>query len=90
VILLDQLRSLQGNLRTAVYGTVRTVVWEGGSREAPPYPIPTPSAPDGHRGLTPFSPTVALSACSASRRSRGIALDSTGSNFQIFSTLEST
>jgi RNA-directed DNA polymerase len=26
VTLLDQLRSLQGNLRTAVYGTVRTVV----------------------------------------------------------------
>ena len=24
--------------RTAVYGPVRTVVWEGGSREAPPYP----------------------------------------------------
>jgi hypothetical protein len=24
--------------RTAVYGTVRTVVWEGRSREAPPYP----------------------------------------------------
>ena len=24
---------------TAVYGTVRMVVWEGGSREAPPYPI---------------------------------------------------
>ena len=24
---------------TAVYGTVRTVVWEGGRREAAPYPI---------------------------------------------------
>src|SRR5712672_1103334 len=24
--------------RTAVYGPVRTVVWEGWSREAPPYP----------------------------------------------------
>ena len=24
--------------RIAVYGPVRTVVWEGGSREAPPYP----------------------------------------------------
>jgi len=24
--------------RTAVYGPVRTVVWEGRSREAPPYP----------------------------------------------------
>jgi hypothetical protein len=35
--------------RTAVYGPVRTVVWEGWSRKAPPYPdrwheadIPTP------------------------------------------------
>src|SRR6266511_1848233 len=28
--------------RTAVYGPVRTVVWEGRSREAPPYPdLPT-------------------------------------------------
>jgi hypothetical protein len=26
--------------RTAVYGPVRTVVWEGRSREAPPYPDP--------------------------------------------------
>ena len=26
------------NFRTAVYGPVRTVVWEGRSREAPPYP----------------------------------------------------
>jgi hypothetical protein len=25
--------------RTAVYGPVCTVVWEGRSREAPPYPI---------------------------------------------------
>src|SRR5260221_1624125 len=25
--------------RTAVYGPVRTVVWEGRSREAPPYPV---------------------------------------------------
>jgi len=24
--------------RTAVYGSVRTVVWEGQSRETPPYP----------------------------------------------------
>jgi len=24
--------------RTAVYGPVRTVVWEGWSRKAPPYP----------------------------------------------------
>jgi hypothetical protein len=32
---------LQSNLmsnRIAVYGPVRTVVWEGGSREASPYP----------------------------------------------------
>src|SRR3977135_1353384 len=31
--------------RTAVYGPVRTVVWEGRSREAPPYPdrAPAPS-----------------------------------------------
>jgi hypothetical protein len=27
------------NHRTAVYGPVRTVVWEGTSREAPPIPI---------------------------------------------------
>jgi hypothetical protein len=31
----DHQRSIQ---RTAVYGPVRTVVWEGRSREAPPYP----------------------------------------------------
>src|SRR5580704_4627842 len=33
-------RDQQGRLiqRTAVYGPVRTVVWEGRSREAPPYP----------------------------------------------------
>ena len=30
--------------RTAVYGPVRTVVWEGRSREAPPYPDHWPSA----------------------------------------------
>src|SRR5262249_5540301 len=30
--------------RTAVYGPVRTVVWEGRSREAPPYPDPWPIA----------------------------------------------
>src|SRR5215207_1953186 len=29
--------------RTAVYGPVRTVVWEGRSREAPPYPDCAPS-----------------------------------------------
>ena len=27
--------------RTAVYGPVRTVVWEGSGREARPYPDPT-------------------------------------------------
>src|SRR5215212_3410351 len=32
--------------RTAVYGPVRTVVWEGRSREAPPYPDPQERAPD--------------------------------------------
>jgi hypothetical protein len=26
------------SVRTAVYGPVRTVVWEGGGREAAPYP----------------------------------------------------
>src|SRR6266702_261207 len=31
--------------RTAVYGPVRTVVWEGRSREAPPIPIGSPSDP---------------------------------------------
>ena len=31
--------------RTAVYGPVRTVVWEGWSREAPPYPDPEERAP---------------------------------------------
>src|SRR5581483_2177821 len=30
--------------RTAVYGPVRTVVWEGRSREAPPYPDWSPHA----------------------------------------------
>jgi len=28
--------------RTAVYGPVRTVVWEGRNREVPPYPDPWP------------------------------------------------
>jgi len=32
-------RKAAGSIRrTAVYGPVRTVVWEGRSREAPPYP----------------------------------------------------
>src|SRR6185503_7052192 len=33
--------------RTAVYGPVRTVVWEGRSREAPPYPDRPGSTPTG-------------------------------------------
>jgi hypothetical protein len=33
--------------RTAVYGPVRTVVWEGWSREAPPYPDLWPRALPG-------------------------------------------
>jgi hypothetical protein len=41
------------NSRTAVYGPVRTVVWEGRSREAPPYPDlwPDPDKPIGVRGV---------------------------------------
>ena len=38
--------------RTAVYGPVRTVVWEGRSREAPPYPDQEMLSllhPSGHR-----------------------------------------
>jgi len=30
-------------IRTAVYGPVRTVVWEGSGREACPYPDSTPT-----------------------------------------------
>src|SRR5208282_3868489 len=33
--------------RTAVYGPVRTVVWEGRSRETPPYPDPFRQPPGG-------------------------------------------
>jgi hypothetical protein len=33
-------RCISATSRTAVYGPVRTVVWEGRSREAPPYPDP--------------------------------------------------
>jgi len=29
----------KGRSGTAVYGTVRTVVWEDGGREAPSYPV---------------------------------------------------
>jgi hypothetical protein len=40
--------SLQQRLtdRTAVYGPVRTVVWEGWNREAPPYPDSTRAEPE--------------------------------------------
>jgi hypothetical protein len=34
------LERVSATSRTAVYGPVRTVVWEGRSREAPPYPDP--------------------------------------------------
>src|SRR3954471_1263902 len=51
--------------RTAVYGPVRTVVWEGRSRKAPPYPdqVFTRFPRDSH-GLPGFRP----SARSTSRR----------------------
>ena len=39
VSLLDRLHHIQHVSRTAVYGTVRMVVWEGGSRKTPSYPI---------------------------------------------------
>jgi hypothetical protein len=38
------LERVSATSRTAVYGPVRTVVWEGRSREAPPIPIPSRSA----------------------------------------------
>ena len=34
--------------RTAVYGPVRTVVWEGWGREAPPYPDSSPALRAGY------------------------------------------
>jgi hypothetical protein len=37
-------RRVSATSRTAVYGPVRTVVWEGWSREAPPYPDLWPEA----------------------------------------------
>src|SRR5258708_25284802 len=37
--------------RTAVYGPVRTVVWEGRSREAPPYPDQCPLCRYRHKIL---------------------------------------
>jgi RNA-directed DNA polymerase len=39
--------------RTAVYGPVRTVVWEGWSREAPPYPDLWPITSDSQLGPCP-------------------------------------
>jgi hypothetical protein len=43
--------------RTAVYGPVRTVVWEGRSREASPYPDPLPG---GDVALVIFASIAAL------------------------------
>ena len=40
----------RGTVRTAVYGPVCTVVWEGWSREAPPYPDMQP----GHKMVQPW------------------------------------
>jgi hypothetical protein len=44
--------------RTAVYGPVRTVVWEGRSREAPPYPDLWRKAVVKAGSLTPNSRTL--------------------------------
>lgn len=41
VSLLDTMLKLHHPSRTAVYGTVRTVVWEDGGREPSSYPIPS-------------------------------------------------
>ena len=39
-------------IRTAVYGTVRTVVWEGRTSDRPPYPDrPRPPAPEHQNPL---------------------------------------
>ena len=38
--------------RTAVYGPVRTVVWEGSGREARPYPDPSDSSLGQQRSNT--------------------------------------
>src|ERR1700686_3900196 len=58
--------------RTAVYGPVRTVVWEGRSREAPPYP-------DSETGLASLlvglvNDCEASFACRPGRESRGRAI----------------
>src|SRR5713226_8474874 len=54
--------------RTAVYGPVRTVVWEGRSREAPPYPdpwhfsdLPTPLTKVGCQGKSGSNSDIAKS-----------------------------
>ncbi len=39
-------------IETAVYGPVRTVVWEGRSRKAPPYPDQRLSSPAAAAGET--------------------------------------
>jgi hypothetical protein len=61
--------------RTAVYGPVRTVVWEGRSREAPPYPDRSDFVPcDGF--WTPA--TTRHSARSGSRRPKSAKARSRG------------
>ena len=40
--------------RTAVYGPVRTVVWEGSGRKARPYPDARPAAPPERAPVTFF------------------------------------
>ena len=49
--------------RTAVYGPVRTVVWEGRSREAPPYPDLWPTRP-----LRPWSGAAAYGGTTATKQ----------------------
>src|SRR6266851_712802 len=71
--------------RTAVYGPVRTVVWEGRSREAPPYPdrcplsrrsiaIPTRRKSAISEVASPFSITSSTRASSVGGMVRSIAL----------------
>jgi len=72
--------------RTAVYGPVRTVVWEGWSREAPPYPDSGPALCAGRLGAHPGAAAKAAATtcgfvaaafaaarkrCQAPRRARG-------------------